>query len=91
MHLSYDRPQFVHVLFASDSDNGFYDAGDDLTQPFHKDNSYEDLQDTSGLETPPETGLLSPPYIATEEGAFFAIVFLRSLTCSSPHNELKLS
>ena len=42
-----------------------------LVQPYHEDNWYEDLQDASGLDMSPGTGLISPPGAATEESASF--------------------
>ncbi|KAJ1160485.1 hypothetical protein NDU88_000987 [Pleurodeles waltl] len=35
---------------------------------------YEDLGEASGLDTSPDTGMLSPPNVATEEGASYAMV-----------------
>lgn len=48
-------------------------------QPFHTNMNWcEDLVDASGLDTSLDTGLLSPPNLALEEGASFAVVVRRA-------------
>ena len=83
--LSYTGPQFIHDLFGTDSYNSYYDAEEDIAQPFNEDNWYEDLQDASGLDTSPDTGLNSPPGPATaeSESCHGDEKLLRSLICSS--------
>ena len=56
--LPQNRAQLFHALFGTYSNNGIYDAGD-FAQTYR--NGYEDLQDASGLDTSPKTGLASGP------------------------------
>ena len=49
----------MHDLFGPHANNGTYDAGDKLAQPYQDDNWYDDLQDTSGLGTSPDAVLFS--------------------------------
>lgn len=60
-----------------DSDND-YDVGDEIEQPYNKENWYDDLQEASGLDTYPELSLLSPPSPATEDCASYTVVMHRA-------------
>ncbi|KAJ1187496.1 hypothetical protein NDU88_004271 [Pleurodeles waltl] len=44
----------------------------------------QDLRDASGLDTSPDTGMLSPPTAATEEGASYSVVVRRVAECLGP-------
>ena len=48
-----DRP-------SCNDDNGDGDGFDDVIQPDHQDNWYEDLGEASGLDTSPDSGHLTP-------------------------------
>ena len=61
-----------------------YDAG-----PYHDDSWYEDLQDASGLDTSPDTGLVSPLGSATKKSASFTMVMRRAADLQFPAWEIK--
>ena len=92
-----DRAFYLQALW------GFWGAGcedlyrtDSYADPLahDDDNWYEELADASGLDTSPDTGLVSPPTVATEEGASFAMVIRRAaevLDLQLPPVEVKMN
>ena len=64
--------------FGDDDGYGFTDPADEVVQPFLEDNWYEEQGDASGLDTFPESGPLTPPGPATEDGSSFATVVRRA-------------
>ncbi|KAJ1198716.1 hypothetical protein NDU88_002555 [Pleurodeles waltl] len=73
------RPRSLseHYLEQPDAGEEWEGSEDPLESGLQQD-WYVDLGEASGLDTSPDTGMLSPPNVATEEGASFAMVVRRA-------------